>query len=285
MKEVWGPDSGAVPAAGVSTGGVRDRRVRPADVREAGSRFGPVPELVRASAHVFADDLDEPALTAVDVAHLEKSLRLRDGEEVTVSDGSGAWRRFLYRRGTLEPAGPIRREVLAGVGVRVAFALTGSSAAREVAQRLTEVGVDALVPMVTGRSVQSWPVDRARRLVDALRRVVREAAMQARRVTVPEIAEVAPFDVVVERWGDGALLAVPGATPLPPEIADRTTILVGPEGGWSDSELACGLPPVGLGPAVLRSETAAVVAGALLVDRLLRRPGIAPTSRMVTERS
>jgi 16S rRNA (uracil1498-N3)-methyltransferase len=41
-------------------------------------------------------------------------------------------------------------------------------------------------------------------------------------------------------------------------------VLVGPEGGWDDAELAAGLPRVGLGPHVLRAETAAVVAGALL---------------------
>ena len=49
-----------------------------------------------------------------------------------------------------------------------------------------------------------------------------------------------------------------------PSLA-RPVVLVGPEGGWSDDELAAGLPTVGLGPNVLRTETAAVAAGTLLV--------------------
>ncbi len=57
-------------------------------------------------------------------------------------------------------------------------------------------------------------------------------------------------------------LAVAGGNP---PTLDRPTVLVGPEGGWSDDERACGLPTVGLGPHVLRTETAAVAAGALLV--------------------
>ena len=51
---------------------------------------------------------------------------------------------------------------------------------------------------------------------------------------------------------------------MPPAL-DRPTLLVGPEGGWAPEELDLGAPFVGLGPHVLRTETAAVVAGALLV--------------------
>jgi 16S rRNA (uracil1498-N3)-methyltransferase len=57
-----------------------------------------------------------------------------------------------------------------------------------------------------------------------------------------------------------ALAEVGGKAPS----LERPFVLVGPEGGWDGAELACGLPLVGLGPNVLRSETAAVTAGALL---------------------
>ena len=59
----------------------------------------------------------------------------------------------------------------------------------------------------------------------------------------------------------GVALAQLGGGPLD---LSRPTVLVGPEGGWDDSELACGLSSVGLGPTVLRAETAALAAGLLL---------------------
>ena len=92
------------------------------------------------------------------------------------------------------------------------------------------------------------------------RRIARQAAMQSRRSWLPVVEEARPFAEVAARPGaclahrDGA-----GAT------LDRPLVLVGPEGGWSDEELAVPLPHLRLGPHVLRAETAAVAAAAVLV--------------------
>jgi 16S rRNA (uracil1498-N3)-methyltransferase len=83
--------------------------------------------------------------------------------------------------------------------------------------------------------------------------------MQSRRVWLPVVDGVAEVQAVATE--PGAALAHPGGRP--PSLA-RPMVLVGPEGGWDEEELAAGLPLVGLGPSVLRTETAAVVAGALL---------------------
>src|SRR5262249_31319773 len=99
------------------------------------------------------------------------------------------------------------------------------------------------------------------RRVERLRRVSREAAMQARRAWLPEIEEVQSFAEVAS-W-DGVALADSEGDAV---SLDRPTVLVGPEGGWSPEE-AEALPKVALGPHVLRAETAAIVAGALLAAR------------------
>jgi 16S rRNA (uracil1498-N3)-methyltransferase len=107
--------------------------------------------------------------------------------------------------------------------------------------------------------VVRWDAERAARQGERLRTVAREAAAQSRRAWLPEVADLSTFAEVA---------ALPGAVLAertgPAPTLDRPVILVGPEGGWSPTELAAGLPLVGLGPHVLRAETAAVAAGLLL---------------------
>jgi 16S rRNA (uracil1498-N3)-methyltransferase len=128
-------------------------------------------------------------------------------------------------------------------------------------QKLTELGADGIVPFVAARSVVRWqPGDeRAARHVERLRRVAREAASQSRRNWLPVIEEVTTFDEVARLPG-AALADISGDAPTPP----YGIVLVGPEGGWAPEELATGLPRVKLGAHVLRVETGAVAAGALL---------------------
>ena len=185
-------------------------------------------------------------------------LRLRPGDEVTVSDGAGG--RLRCRFGpALEPMGEVERVPRPFPEVAVAFAVVKGERPEWAVQKLTEIGVDRIVPLVTARSVVRWPLGEAGGQLARLRRVAREAAVQSRRVWLPVVDEVRPFETVAGEAG--AALAHPGGAP--PALA-RPTVLIGPEGGWDDSELAAGPALVGLGPAVLRTETAATVAGALL---------------------
>jgi 16S rRNA (uracil1498-N3)-methyltransferase len=140
----------------------------------------------------------------------------------------------------------------------VGFAPVKGAKPEAVAQKLTELGIDRIVPLVCARSVVRWDGVRAAEHVARLRRVAREAAAQCRRVWLPEVDEVVPFSAIA--GGAGVALAEPGG---PAPGADLTTVLVGPEGGWDDAERSSG-PVVGLSDGILRAETAAVVAGALL---------------------
>lgn len=222
------------------------------------------------AAHVFVADLDEPALTAADEHHLGRVLRLRDGEVVTVSDGAGGLLRCsAVRVGEglrLERAGDPERVPPATPAVTVGFALTKGEKPEWAVQRLTEVGVDRIVPFVAARSVVRWDPARAARHTDRLRNVVRAAAMQSRRVWLPEVPDPAPFHDVLDGFGgsgDRARVALADPSGEAPSL-ERPAILVGPEGGFDDAELASGLPHVRLGDHVLRAETAAVTAGVLL---------------------
>lgn len=141
----------------------------------------------------------------------------------------------------------------------MAFAVVKGQRPEWAVQKLTEIGVDRIVPLLAARSVVRWPPGEAGGQLARLRRVAREAAMQSRRVWLPEVAGVTPFDAMAAEAG--AALAQPGAGP--PGLA-HPVVLIGPEGGWDDAELAAAPALVGLGPSVLRTETAALVAGTLL---------------------
>lgn len=239
---------------------------------EDSASSAPVPAAAGSAAHVFVESLDAPLLSEPDLHHLTRVLRLRDGELVTASDGGGRWRRCRFLSGpggaesafpTLEPDGPVIDEPRRDPAVTVGFSLTKGSRPEWVVQKATEVGVDGLIPFTSARSVVRWREERAVTHVERLRRIAREAAMQSRRTRLPEISEVADFGSVLRREdvrSSGALAQYGGE---PPSLR-RALLLVGPEGGWDDQELTCGLPRVGLGPSVLRAETAAVVSAMVL---------------------
>ncbi len=213
-------------------------------------------------AHVFVADLEQPVLDAPDRHHVERVLRLRVGDAISASDGVGGWRACrLGAGGQLEPDGPVVVSPGPQPSITVGFALTKGERPELAVQKLTEVGVDVIAPFVADRSVARWDDDRAAGRIVRLRKVAREAAMQCRRTWLPTVSEVVSFDAVVA--AGGAQLALAQAGGSPPSLA-RPTVLVGPEGGWSPAELARELPTVALGAHVLRAETAAVVAGAVL---------------------
>jgi 16S rRNA (uracil1498-N3)-methyltransferase len=206
--------------------------------------------------HAFVANLDHPILDSDDEAHLRKSLRMRDGDPLTVADGRGQWR--PVRLGpTLEPAGEVQIVDQPAPLLAVAFALTKGSKPEFVVQKLTELGIDTIVPFVAERSIPRWDVDREAKNLVRMRRVAREAAMQSRQVWLPEVTAVTTFAEVAQL--PGAVRADMGGEAM----GDHTTVLIGPEGGWSKTERSA-LGSISLGRHVLRAETAAVAAGALM---------------------
>ncbi len=154
--------------------------------------------------------------------------------------------------------------------ITVAFALVKGAKPELVVQKLTELGVDHIRPFVAARSVVRWDESKASAALTRWRKVVIEASRQSRRAWLPEVHAVAGFAAVAALAG--AHRADRGGPGMAPGVH---TLLVGPEGGWDGDELAAPLPPVGLGSGVLRAETAAITAGALLAA--LRAGLVAPT--------
>lgn len=215
---------------------------------------------------VFVDDLDAPALADEDRHHLERVLRMRAGGALTIADGHGRWRTGVL--GTdLEPVGPIEEQVAIDPPLTIGFALVKGDKPELIVQKLTELGIDRIVPFRAERSVVRWDDAKAARAVVRLRAVARSAAMQCHRPRLPVVEDLADLRGLAQEPG-AALADRDGA---PPSLA-HPFVLIGPEGGWATDERAL-LPSVALGAHVLRAETAAVTAGVLMTALRARLVG------------
>ena len=219
--------------------------------------------------------------------HLQRVLRLRSGDEVSVFDGRG--RGF---RGRIESIESARAVVSLGeredprVEPRLKITLMQSIPHGErmdlIVEKATELGVVRIVPIVSERSVVR-PKPGAWARLSRLRRIAVAAAKQSGRLVVPEIAEPASFlDRLSPAGGspadpDAARIIFHtsgGPAAAPRAIFDRRDIvsvqvLVGPEGGWTEGEFAsatsAGWVAATLGPRILRADTAAAAALTLVL--------------------
>jgi 16S rRNA (uracil1498-N3)-methyltransferase len=224
------------------------------------------PAAAGAVAQVFVDQLDAPVPAPDDAHHLARVLRLRPGELVVAGDGRGRWRTTVFTGDTavLAAHGPVVTEPAPARAVVVGFVPVKGERPEWVVQKLTEVGVDRIVVMRSVRAVVRWQGERAERAMERLRRTAREASAQSRRAWVPEVSGILePGELAAELAPVALSLAVPGGGPIGP-AAGALAVGVGPEGGWDPSELGSATERVGLGPGILRAETAAVGAGILL---------------------
>ncbi len=227
----------------------------------------------------LADEGERAVLGGDEGRHAAAVRRIRTGEQLLLSDGNGGLARCevtAARRDELELR-VLRRWVQPPPALRVtlAQALVKGERGELAIELATEAGVDAVLPWRAERCVARW--DDGPRGVKALQRwrsAARQSAKQARRGTVPEVAEPVGTDALAQRCRQSAAALVlhEGASqPLPSvslPASGEVLLVVGPEGGITDTELAgligAGACPVRLGPTVLRSSTAAAVAlGAL----------------------
>ena len=210
-------------------------------------------ELRRSAAHILVDDVESPELTDDAAHHVLRVLRVGAHEPVTVTDGHGRWRTCHIADATFRAIGDVVAVPRDHVPCTIAVAVPKRDRPEWLVQKATELGIDRIVFLHAERSVVRWDAERAERHRARLAAVAAEALMQSRRVWLPEIAGPFPAaDVLPE-----GVAAEPGGRAV--AVADRM-IAIGPEGGWTPDELALAQDRVGLSDAILRVETAALVA-------------------------
>jgi 16S rRNA (uracil1498-N3)-methyltransferase len=215
------------------------------------------PEL-RSTPLVFVPDLEAPELDDSDRSHLERSLRVRAGEPIIVADGAGRYR--PARMGsTVALDGPIVVSERLRPRLTVGFALVKGDRSDLVVQKLTELGIDTVIPLHSQRSIVRWDDNRAEKNLARHGRIAREAAMQAKNLWLPTIRPLTSLTEFLHTE-PSAILGDPGGAPIGGET---TAIAIGPEGGFSPGEIAL-RRTVRFPGRVLRTETAAIAAGVLL---------------------
>jgi 16S rRNA (uracil1498-N3)-methyltransferase len=209
--------------------------------------------------------------------HASTVRRMRVGEELDLSDGAGTLAHCIIEEAV---KGRLTARVLSVASVpalhpsvTVVQGLPKSERSELAIELATEAGADAFVAWQSERCVARW--DGAAKIEKGLRRwssVARSAARQSRRPWVPSVSgPVSTDELLASLTGLVLVLHESATVPLrdiPVAQADSVTLIVGPEGGISDTEIerltAAGAVAVRLGPSVLRTSTAAAVAlGAL----------------------
>lgn len=214
-------------------------------------------------------------LTADEARHLREVLRLKPGDEVSVFDGEGkefrahvvSARRELAELELGEEIATARPE--SPLQLTLAVALLKGEKFDLVVQKATELGVNKIVPVITRHAdIKLRDESDATKRVARWQRIALEAAKQSGRAVVPNVS--LPVTLVSLLDENCVLFSEKGGHGLE-RIENPITAIIGSEGGWSDEELdqarAAGAQIVTLGGRILRAETAAIAAAALLQHR------------------
>lgn len=211
--------------------------------------------------------------------HLCRVLRMGDGDAVQVFDGKGA-----RHAGVIAQADPRRCRILVGEAqpalpespLRLTLAQCVSAGEKMdwTIEKAVELGVSAIVPLLSQRSVVRLDPGRAQRRTEHWNRLIIAACMQCGRDRAPTLSEPMPLtDWLASRSGFGLVLDPDSRQPIGSMAvpAGGVDLLVGPESGLSPQEVAAataaGMTRASLGPRVLRTETAGLAAIAILQSR------------------
>ena len=213
--------------------------------------------------------------------HAATVRRLAAGERVDLTDGAGLVAECVVtaaRAGSLElSVRARRREPRPDPLLVVAQALPKGEHGPLAVDLMTEGGVDVIVPWSAQRCVTRWQGERGDRALARWRAAAREAAKQARRAWLPEVTGPVTTGELARR-AESASLAVlldPAGPALLSELelpdSGDIVLIVGPEGGVSPAETAAltaaGAAAARLGPAVLRTSSAGLVAATIVASR------------------
>ncbi|GAA1846928.1 16S rRNA (uracil(1498)-N(3))-methyltransferase [Microbacterium koreense] len=234
-------------------------------------------------APVTAQPGDDVHLTGSEAHHAAAVRRVRVGETVTVGDGRGVVVTgeciSVSPREVVVQIQRRREEKAAAPRLVLAQALAKGDRDELAVQAATELGVDEILPWQAARSVSRWDAAKAAKGVARWSAIVREAAKQAHRAWVPSVADpVKTKDLAARAAASVVLVLDPDAETALTDIdvadAREIVVVVGPEGGITDAEVAelteAGAAAVRLGSTVLRTSTAGPAALSVVNVRLGR---------------
>jgi 16S rRNA (uracil1498-N3)-methyltransferase len=230
----------------------------------------------------MADEVlgNRAALTGEHADHLIRVLRVRLGEKFDIATGT------VVRRGTVVELGDGRVEFELAEEVSAAEARARITLLLAVfkfdrmewaIEKCTELGVARILPVVARRTDAHLAAASGKR-AERWRRLARQASEQSRRPSLPEISDPLEFAHAVKFAGALRIALIESERQarlrdvLPFDLPAEVVLAVGPEGGWSENEVelfqAGGWTSASLGATILRAETAAIAATAIVLSEL-----------------
>jgi 16S rRNA (uracil1498-N3)-methyltransferase len=224
-------------------------------------------------------DTPEVFLAGDEGRHAARVQRIKPGETIYVADGAGTLLtcrvRSVVADGLKLAVTERRVESVPEPRLVVVQALPKGDRGELAVETMTEVGVDVIVPWSAAHCVTQWRPDKRDKALGRWRSTAREAAKQARRSWLPEVADLATTAQVADVIAESAAAvilheeATTALTSLKPPATGDLVVVVGPEGGVAPEEIdrftEAGAVPALLGPTVLRTSTAGVAAAAVLL--------------------
>jgi len=226
----------------------------------------------------FVDEVrrGEAEVAGEEAEHLTRVLRVENGQQYEICDGARLYLAEIVEARKRSVRFRIVEELpVAEPTIRIALLMSLIKFERFewMVEKATELGVETIVPVQAERSDKGLELA-ARKRVDRWRKIARAAGQQSHRMHLPEIS--VPVGLARALVWEGRRIYLEEAPGCPlllkavsdPKAGEAVAILVGPEGGWTDRErsqlVAASWAPVSLGPQILRAETAAIAAVAVL---------------------
>lgn len=215
-------------------------------------------------------------ISGAEARHIQRVLRLKEGDEIVLFDGKGMeyWgtiERQRFHRVTVKIGKTNTPQRESPIDIILGQALLKGDKMDYICQKSTEMGIAAIFPFISSRTIPIVSGERAERRRSRWERIVLESAKQCGRTVPPRVEAIRDLGSILENPFHGfvkLILWEREETALKERMREidehsgRFLFLVGPEGGFCDKEVSAakgvGCIPVGLGPRILRSETVAV---------------------------
>jgi 16S rRNA (uracil1498-N3)-methyltransferase len=214
------------------------------------------------------------ALTGSHAEHLTRVLRARLGQEFDIATPTGVYRGCVARIDADRVEFELGEEVLAAAprDITLALAIFKFDRMEWAIEKCTELGVARIVPLIASRSEKHLVAAAAKR-VERWQRIARQASEQSRRDSPPKIMPLMKLKEAVRLPGAARIVLAESeeqtilADALQVQAAGGIVLAIGPEGGWTETEVAffrsSGWVAASLGYSILRVETAAIAAAAI----------------------
>jgi 16S rRNA (uracil1498-N3)-methyltransferase len=214
--------------------------------------------------------------------HLTRVLRVEAGQRFEITDQQSVWlAEIVEARGEHVVFRVVEPLESAETPVRVTLyaALIKFDRFEWLVEKATELGIEAIQPLEAVRTERGL-YDASRKRSERWQRIAREAGQQSRRLRAPAILPAVRWQAALAGRGSLRYLLDESTAPpllriLPESRMPRAevSLLTGPEGGWTEAErqaaVAAGWQPASLGPQILRAETAAIAAIAIVINAWL----------------